>query len=273
MRTIAIAFWGMVLTSPVCLAQLSVSPGWEERHGLTVASIQKVAVPTRVLRGFVTLKSVDAEPRDAIANLNAQKKAAMAALTAMDVPESSIKTTTTKILEWDKSPNVLNVYRTESDALVPTTGPRDCTAVAHLSFDIAVAGVDPDEMIILPFDILKRLESESVFESKRIHFLYVGEANDSQITEAKKKAYNEALAIAQATAAISGRTLGKLVALTPEVNGRWGYWSEPTYGYLNAQEASQNPVSNFRPAENEVFGTDPFNLSRDYGIELRFKIE
>ncbi len=273
MRAIAIVFLGILLTSPVCLAQLSVSPGWEERHGLTVASIQKVTVPASVLRGFVTLKSVDEEPRNAIANLNAQKKAAIAALTAIDVPESLIKTTRTKILEWDKSPNLLNVYRADSEALVPTTGSIDCTAIAHLSFDIAIAGVDPDELIVLPFDILERLKTTTVFESNNIHFLYVSEINDSQISEAKKNAYNEALASAQATAAISGRTLGKLVALTPEVNGSWGYWSEPTYGYWNAQEASQNPISNFRPAENEVFGTDPFNLSRDYSIELRFKIE
>jgi hypothetical protein len=273
MRTIAIAFLGMVLTAPVCLAQVSVSPGWGERHGLTVASNQKVTVPASVLRGFVTLKSVAEEPRNAIANLNAKKKAAIAALTAIDVAESSIKTTTTRILEWDTSPNILNVYRTESDPLVPTTGPADCTAIAHLSFEIAVAGVDLDEMIVLPFDILKRLEAVSVFESNKIYFLYVGEVNDSQINEAKKNAFEEAMANAQATAAISGQKLGKLVALTPDVNGGWWYQSEPTYGYWNRQDASQNPIPNFRPAENEVFGNDPSNLSRDISIELRFKIE
>ncbi|MDP1562830.1 MAG: hypothetical protein Q8M16_15745 [Pirellulaceae bacterium] len=110
---------------------------------MTVASVQRISVPAILLRGFVTFESVDEEPRNALTNLQATKKAAVAALTAIGVAENSIKTTSTKILEWDTAQKALNVY----------------------------------------------------------------------------------------------------------------------------------PISNFRPAENEVFGTDSSNLSRSYSIELRFKIE
>lgn len=273
MRTIAIVFLMTLLTVPVCQAQMSMNPDWQERNGLTVASVQKVSVPASLLRGFVTLKTVDDDPRIAIANLSAQKKGAIAALTAINIPADSIKTTTTKILEWDSSPNVLNYYRDDDDALVPTTISEKSTAVAHISFDIPLDGIDSDELVILPFDIQQSLEKTSVFESNNLHFLYVGEVKESQINDAKKKAYDEALENAQSIMRLSGRKLGKLVALTPEVNGRWWYWSEPTYGYWNEIAESKNPISNFRPLENEVFGNDPANLSRHYSIELRFEIE
>lgn len=271
MRTIAIAVFWVLLTAPVCCAQLFLNPDWKERNGLTVASVQKVSVPASLLRGFVTLKSVDEDPGKAIATLSAQKKAAIAALTAINVPEGSIKTTTTKILEWDNPKSEFNYISSDDEAIVPTTGAIESTAVTHMSFDISLVGVDSDERLILPFDICQRLEKTPVFESNNFHFLYIGEVNESQINEAKMKAYEEALASAQSSVALSGRKLGKLVALTPGVNGRW--WPEPTYGYWTAQAASRNPISNFRPAENEVFGNDPANLSEDHSVELRFEIE
>ena len=252
---------------------MSVNPDWRERNGLTVASSQTVSVPAKILRGFVTLESVDVEPRNAIANLNAKKKTAIDALKTIGVHENSTKTTSTRILEWDTTPKTSNYYRSNTNGFLPTTDSDEYTAVAHLSFDIPLTGMDPDELIILPHDTCKRLKKETVFESRKIFFLYVGETKESQIADATKKAYGEALASAQSTAALSGRSLGKLAALTPETNGRWRYWSEPSYGYWTDDAAEKNPLSNFSPADNEVFGNDASKLSRTCSVELRFNIE
>ena len=115
--------------------------------------------------------------------------------------------------------------------MLPTTESKEITAVAYVSFDIPVAEMTMDELAILPHDTCKRLKSQPVFESSKIYFLYVGELKESQIKDVSKKAYDEALTSAKSTAALSGRSLGKLAALTPEINGRWRYWSELTYGY------------------------------------------
>jgi uncharacterized protein YggE len=273
MRTIATAFFWVIFVAPYGSAQLTVNPDWQERSGLTVASSQTVSVPAKILRGFVTLESIDVEPRNAIANVSAKKKAAVAALKTIAVPEKSIKSTSTRIPQWDTAPKSMYFYGPNSNGLLPTTDSQEYTAVAHLSFDIPLAGMDLDELTILPHDICKRLEKQTVFESSKIYFLYVGELNESQIKDSSKKAYDEALASASSIAALTGRSLGKLVALTPEINGRWRFWSNLTYGYRNDEAAEKNPISNFSPAENEVFGNDATKLSRTYTVELRFNIE
>lgn len=273
MRTITTAcFWVTFLTH-YCSAQMSVNPDWRERNGLTVASSQAISVPAKTLRGFLTLESVHVDPRNAIANLSAKKKAAIDAFKTINIPEDSIKTTSSRIPEWDATPRTGSFYGVNTNALLPTTESKEITAVAYVSFDIPVAEMTMDELAILPHDTCKRLKSQPVFESSKIYFLYVGELTESQIKDVSKRAYDEAFTSAKSTVALSGRTLGKLAALTPEVNGRWRYWSELTYGYWNDAAAEKNPLSAFRPAENEVFGNDPSNLSRTYTVELRFNLE
>ena len=252
---------------------MSVNPDWRERNGLTVASSQSISVPAKILRGFVTLESVDVDPRNAIANVSAKKKAAFDAFKTINIPEDSIKTTPSRIPEWDTTPKTGSFYGANTNALLPPTESKEITAVAYVSFDIPVVEMTMDELVILPHDTCRRLKSHPVFESSKIYFLYVGELKESQVKDVSKKAYDEALTSAKSTVALSGRSLGKLAALTPEVNGRWRYWSELTYGYWNVAAAEKNPLSNFSPAENEVFGNDPSKLSRTYTVELRFDLE
>jgi hypothetical protein len=273
MKTIITACFWVILLSHYCSAQMSVNPDWRERNGLTVASSQAISVPAKILRGFVTLESVDVEPRNAIANVSAKKKAAIGALRTIGISEDSIKTTSSRIPEWETTPKNWSFYGSTTNALLPTMESKEYAAVAYISFDIHLTEMTADELTILPHDTCKRLKSQPVFEASKIYFLYVGELKESQIKDVSKKAYDEALASAKATAALSGRSLGKLAALTPEINGRWRYWSELTYGYWNDTAAEKNPLSNFSPAENEVFGNDPSKLSRTYTVELRFDLE
>ncbi len=276
MRTIATTCCWFMLIATYCSAQMSVNPDGRDRNGLTVRSSQTVSVSANFLRGFVTLDSVDAEPRNAIANVSAKKKAAFDALKTIGVPEKSIKTTSTRILQWyDAKPKILINYSSSTNALVLTTDSHEYSAVADLSFDIPLAGLDPDELSILSYDACKRLKKQSVFESSKFFFLYVGELTESQIKDATKKAYSEALANAESIAEVSGRSLGKLAAITPEIDGRWRYWSQLTYGYWNdySTSAEENPLAKFSPAENEVFGSDASKLSRTYSVELRFSVE
>jgi hypothetical protein len=269
MRTIATMWlWGMVL-GHYGRAQMSVNPDWRERTGLTVASSETIAVPAKVLRGFVTLESVDVEPRMAIKKVRSQKTAAIIALKSISVPENLIKTTATCIPEWEATTNI----HAGANALLPATDSQPVVAVAHVSFDILLVGMDSDELAILPHDTCKRLRSQAVFENSKIYFLFVGELTQHQVKEAFNKAYKEARANALSAVALSGRSLGKLEALTPERNGAWGYWSKPTYGYWDGEDAKTNPLSNFVPADNEVYGNDASKLSRNYSIELRFNIE
>ncbi len=110
MRTIATACFWVIIVASYCNAQMSVNPDWRERNGLTVASSQTVSVPAKILRGFVTIESVDVDARNAIAIVSAKKKAAVDALKAIEVPEKSIKTTSTRIPGWDTTPQVWNFY-------------------------------------------------------------------------------------------------------------------------------------------------------------------
>ena len=273
MRTFSSVCFFLIFAAQYCNAQVSVNPNWIERNGLTVASSQTVSVPARILRGFLTLESVDVDPRNAIANLRVKKKLAIDAVRTIDVLPDSIKTTSTRILEWEKKPKYWTLNPFGSNGLSPAVDTDKFTAVVHLSFDIPVTDMDSDELTIMPYDVCKRLQKQSVFESTKIVLLYIGEVKETQIRDANKKAYDEALADAKSIASLSGRPLGKLASLTPEVNGRWRYWSDLEYGYWNDEEAGMNAMTNFSPSENEVFGTDASKLSRTFSVELRFSIE
>lgn len=264
--------WGLVL-SQQCNAQLTVNGDWRERNGLTVASSQTVLVHASKLRGFTTIESADAEPRTAVSQVKEKKKSAMAALQTIGVPEKAAKITSTKIAEWNATQKGPVSYQSNTISLSPRMDSSDCTAVAHLSFDIPVTGMDSDDLTVLPHELSKRLQTQPVFESSKFVWIYVGEVDSAQVKDANKRAYAEALANAKSLASLSGRSLGKLVSLTPEVNGRWRYMSELTYGPWSDEAFRKSPTSNFSPSEDEVFGNDPSNLSRTFSIELRFSIE
>ncbi len=135
MRTILMACCWLMLFSVNCCAQLSVNPEWRERTGLTVGSAQTVFVSANVLRGFVTLESIDREPRSAIANIASQKKAAIEALKAIGVSETSIKITSTQMLEFQETSKAFRTNKSDSNALFrPRT--RKSTRRSHICVSI-----------------------------------------------------------------------------------------------------------------------------------------
>ena len=100
---------------------------------------------------------------------------------------------------------------------------------------------------------------------------YVGEVTEAEINNATKKAHDEALAKCKKIAALAGRNLKKLFALTPNA-GALNYGLVPSR-YSNDASTRKNPLCEFGPAENEVFGKDHSELTRMYIVELRFEIE
>ena len=273
MRTFLMACCWLTFFSVNCCAQLSVNPEWRERTGLTVGSSQTVFVSAHLLRGFLTLESIDQEPRNAIANIAAQKKAATEALKAVGISETFIKITSTKMLEFQETPKEFRTNRSDINALLPTTDSQEYSAVAYLRFDIPLSGKDSDELALLPHEVCRSLKKYPVFDSTKVCFLYIGKLEQEQINQATKKAYKEALENAKSIAQLSRRTLGKLLALTPEVDGRWRYMSNLSYDQWSEGDANKNPLSQFSPAEDEVFGNDASKLSRTCSVELRFAIE
>jgi len=56
-----------------------------------------------------------------------------------------------------------------------------------------------------------------------------------------------------------------------KVSGRWGSSYRLSYGFWSRDEPTA--LEHFSPGENEVFGTDPSNLSREFEVSLSFNIE
>ncbi|MEO8271023.1 MAG: hypothetical protein ABI557_14970, partial [Aureliella sp.] len=231
-------------------------------------------VPASKIRCFTTIQSVAADPRTAIENLKSETKLIAEALAAIGLPENALNLTTTRILEWEKKPRGQNFYYpSHTNGLSPKADFQSYTAIAHASFDVSLDGVALDDLTLHPYEICQRLRGHTVFESREIIVLFVGEIDANQIANARKKAYNEAFDDAKTFASISDRSLGKIAALTPETDGRWRYWSGLAYGYWSDENSDANPLTQFTPAENEIFGSDPLKLSRNITIELRFNIE
>lgn len=265
----AICFFGFLSVS--CAAQVSVNPGWQQRDGLTTGSSQSQNVFATKLRGFTTIESKAENPRAAVTILNAKKESGIAALLKSHEVEKTIHYTTTKIVEWEKKPSSQFSQSTKL-GLWPSSNLGSYTAITRVSFDISLEGLDADEMLVLPFEICKQLAACPALESNPIVVLYVGEVDETQIVKTKQLAYDEAAAEAISLATLSGRSLGKLAELTSRGEGtRWGSLRR-TYGTAYGDDVADSSLSHFAPAENEVFGTDPLNLSRTYSIELRFDI-
>ena len=272
MRTSSFAWLWILCISQPCIAQVSVSPNWSEHNGLTVACSHTVKVPAKLLRGFTTLESADADPREAVAKLKAIKKSAVDALQGIGVAKEAITISATKILEWDTTPKQLNFYNQNNYALLPTAEASEYTAVAFVTFDVPVSRKDSDELTLYPYDISKRMKTQSPFESSKIEMFYVGELAEAEINDATKKAHDEALAKCKKIASLSGRSLKKLVALTPEY-GISKYWMVQPSRYSNDETSGKNPLAEFGPRENEAYGYDHSDLTRTFSVELRFEIE
>jgi hypothetical protein len=272
MRTASVAWLSILCFSQSCIAQVSVSSNWSESNGLSVACSHTVTVPAKLLRGFTTIESVDADPREAITKLKALKKSAVDALQGLGVGKDSIKISASKILEWDTTPRQMNLFYQDSFALSPAIEASEYTAVAFVSFDVPVAGKDSDELSLLPYDICKRLRAQAPFESSKIDMFYVGELTEAVINDATKQAHDEALAKCKKFAVIAGRNLKKLVALTPDA-GAANYGLVRPSRYSNDASTGKNPLCEFCPAENEVFGKDHSELTRTFSVALRFEIE
>jgi len=157
--------------------------------------------------------------------------------------------------------------------LLPSTAWESYTARTHLSFDIPLGELDADERLLLIYDISQRLRKHTIFESCEIIVIYVGEVKDTQVADVTKKAYEEAHVHAKSIATLTGRSLGKLLALTPTINDLSRYGSKPSYSYLLEQMGEKKPLAHFAPAENEVVGFDAAELSQTHRVELRFEIE
>lgn len=101
---------------------------------------------------------------------------------------------------------------------------------------------------------------------------FVGELTESAINDATKTAHDEALAKCKQIASLAGRNLKKLVAITQDAGGA-NYGLVRPSRYSNDGSTGKNPLCEFGPAENEVFGKDHSELTRTFSVTLRFEIE
>ncbi|MBX3419174.1 MAG: SIMPL domain-containing protein [Pirellulaceae bacterium] len=272
MRPMIIAYLIFLGFTQIGFTQMSVNPDWNERNGLTVASSQRIAVSAKKLRVFTTLRISDSDPRQAINKLNEAKTTVIKSLRAIGVAETAINFTSPQFAEWEHSSRTTYYYR-QSDGIFIPSHFRTHSAVTYLSFDVPIETDNEDEITLLPYEISKKLSDIPELKLKKVVMLYIGEVDETQITEVNKRAYDEAMTYANSIAELSGRKLGKLQALTPQIDGRWRYRSDLTYGSWNYDRVDDFPQANFHPSENELFGTNPQELSRTYSIELRFEIE
>lgn len=274
MKSLSAAILLVIVLVNCSEAQTSVNPGWHDRQGLSVGSYQTVTVPARTLRGFTSIEVVDREPREAIAKLKVARKSAIEAIKkAIGVSDAAIKASPAMVAEWENLPKGYSLMPRNSSTISPTEL-EEYTVAVHLCFDVALNGLDKDELAILPHDVSSRLKKQPEFESSEFDFLYVGEVSDEQAKQATKRAYDEAFDNAKKLTALSSRSLGKLVELTAGSEGGSRYWVNR--GYVTtpwAGDSKSSPLSNFKPAQNEVFGANPAELTQIFSVDLRFEVE
>ena len=254
-------------------AQTSFNPDWYHREGLSVGSYQTVTVQAKTLRGFTSIEVVDREPREAIARLKVARKSAIEAIKkAIGVSDGAIKASPAMIAEWGHLQKGFGMWSREAPTISPTEL-DEYTAATHLCFDMTLKSLDEDELAILPHDVYSRLKKQPEFESSDLVFLYVGEVSDEQAKQATKRAYDEAFDNAKKLTALSSRSLGKLVELTAGGEGSSRYWFDLGYGNFSNDNLKSSPLANFKPLANEVFGSNPAELTRVFSVDLRFEIE
>lgn len=284
-------------------AQRTINPSdWRQQEdGLTVASVQQVTAKPTKLRLFTTLTARDEDCRRAVSSLAEKKKSATAKLQTLGVKPTAVSFSPIRILEWHRGAEDWSwTLRGSAYAMcVPSQKPSSCTAYAAVQVDWKIKEQAADESILMlvdlmgqirnaaPFGVAPADQTQSGFDdaSREIFMLFVGEISEEAETDATKRAYDEANAQAAKLAATTNRTLGKLTAMAPRVDGyslwHWDDGYATSYlglggmgGWTSTRKSGiPHPMAEFRPLPSEVFDADPGGLRRSYSIELRFELK
>jgi len=282
-------FW---LTVPAH-AQFNVNPtGWMEKDGLTVASAQQVNAKPTKLRLFATLEARDKDVRRAVSRLADKKKSAGDKLRSLDPKPIALTFSPSRILEWTKISFLWWSDDDEYAIQVPDEPANTYTAYAAVQVDWELKDQASDELILVPIDLMGRIRGAGVFTSassgqtkvdtddspSEIYMVFVGEISEEAGTEATKRAHEEANGQALKIASVTNRSLGKLLSMTPRVDGAWSWWwgheHATKYPVRNSdKKATPHPMSEFRHLPSEVFGANPADLHRTYSVDLRFELK
>ena len=265
MRLLSIVCFCLIAFSSLsgeCNAQLSLSQGSIcEQNGIVTSGSQVINAPAKKLRFFISFKAIDTDPPAAIAKLKTDKAAIIAALGKAGATEGSVKFSATRIREWEREEP--GSFGSGSVGLAPTVSGQDFTATTRASFDVTLEGLSPDEFPTKLHEVFQLLPKPD-FDSPKITVMYVGEVEAAQIAEARKKAYDTALAEAKALASLTNHTLGKLAAIKASMTNE----AASTSFFAQLEDVT----SNFAAQKNEILSPDPQSLSLDCIIELRFEI-
>lgn len=268
---IPFAFYAMmfVIATPSVMAQLSV-PFTVERHGITVFGSETVNLPADMLRGFITIKATDAEPKQALVKLHSKKQLALEIFQKCGAEKTTLKSSGAHISELHAKTTVQSMFSPSISILSPPTQLDSYTAAESLSFDLLLRGKNDDEIVLLPHEICERIRASELFDSDSIQMLYVGKVNPNQSRDAMKSSIDQAKQEARVLAELAGVSLGKLVAMNSQNRGTGSYWTSRS----NIDTAiSSNPLAYFQPADDEVLGIDPQKLSATYSVELRYDLK
>lgn len=282
-------------------AQKTVNPSYwnQQEDGLSVASSQQVTTRPTKLRLFTTLTARDKAPRRAVSSLAEKKKSARDKLQALGVKPIAVTFSPIRILEWHRDVEYWTFHRSASPMHVPNQKPSSYTAYAAVQVDWEIKEQTNDELTLMLIDLMDQIRNAAPFgvahtdqaqsdfddATHEMFVLFVGEISEEAETDATKRAYDEANAHAAKLAATTNRTLGKLEAMAPRVEGHslWHWDVEYATSYLafagmggwisTKKSGIPHPMSEFTPSPSEVFGADPAGLRRSYSIELRFELK
>ncbi|MFO0942668.1 MAG: SIMPL domain-containing protein [Pirellulales bacterium] len=269
MRTLfPIYFFLFILAAQSGHAQMfgAIQP---ERHGVTVSGSETVNIKAKYLRGFLTLKANESTPRLALISLNSKKQTAVELLLNSGLEKSKNKSSGVRVIDLDARPALQASLDPSISTLSTTPRVNGVVAAEHLSFDLPLHGLDEDAVALLPHTIREQLQANEQLQSSLIQMLYVGEVSEAQGREAFGLSIEKAKREAKTVAELAEVSLGKLVAITPQVYGYWEHRNARTsdsQGFTTALEL-------FQRSDNEIMGTDPKNLSRTYSVELRYDIK
>lgn len=284
-------------------AQVTVNPdSWRQEDGLTVASAQQVTTKPTKLRLFTTLTARDKDARRAVSSLAEKKKSATDKLQSLGVKPNIVTISPSRILEWHSRATDWSWYSPADPMHVLNKEPSCFTAYAAVQVDWEIKEQTIDELILMPIDLIGQIrkaaafevagtdqaQSDSYYAACEIYMLYVGEISEEARTDATKRAYDEANSQAMKLAATTNRTLGKLVTMSPRVDGSWFWGWDYRYstrytgmggmggGFMRiggTKSEIPHPMSQFSHLPSEVYGADPADLHRTYSIELRFELK
>ena len=274
----------LVFTCEFAIAQSSVNPSWTERNGLTATSEQEVIVKPTKLRCFSTLKVDEVDAKLAVQRLADKKKIVLEKLQKLGIARTEIRFTQIRLPQWQNIIDQGYWPKEHTSMEVSKQLPSRHVAYTSLQIDLEIKEDGEAEMILLPIEIVNRLRESQLVQGVDItkpadfepplHMLFVGAISDAESNRAIKAAYDEASTQAETIAKLTGRTLGKLEALTPYIDGMWSFGKDYNYSaFTNRSQEIPNPMTEFRPLDSEVYGVDPAHLSRKFKVELRYKLQ